>query len=161
MTILLLNLNSPFKLISEVGLGLFSMMSGLWVRMLHFLKDWWKFIQIHQYYTMALRCVVDFYDWPVAPGSRWGFAQIFIALCLCLYHQFVCRMLQNPGSDSMGEHLEPYKLPGPLTLNPIGLFWGLESIGGGGGLFWPPPPQISATNRPIDLKIGTVVKQVK
>ena len=27
-------------------------MSG--VRMLHFLKDWWKFIQFHQYYTMAL-----------------------------------------------------------------------------------------------------------
>ena len=27
-------------------------MSG--VRMLHFLKDLWKFIQIHQYYTMAL-----------------------------------------------------------------------------------------------------------
>ena len=26
-------------------------MSG--VRMLHFLKDWLKFIQIHQYYTMA------------------------------------------------------------------------------------------------------------
>ena len=24
------------------------------VRMLHFLKDWWNFIQIHQYYTMAL-----------------------------------------------------------------------------------------------------------
>ena len=24
------------------------------VRMLHFLKDWWKFIQIHQYYTVAL-----------------------------------------------------------------------------------------------------------
>ena len=22
--------------------------------MLHFLKDWWKFSQIHQYYTMAL-----------------------------------------------------------------------------------------------------------
>ena len=27
-------------------------MSG--VRMLHFWKDWWQFIQIHQYYTMAL-----------------------------------------------------------------------------------------------------------
>ena len=27
-------------------------MSG--VRILHFLKDWWKFIQIHQIYTMAL-----------------------------------------------------------------------------------------------------------
>ena len=27
-------------------------MSG--VRMLHFLKDWWKFIHIHQYYTLAL-----------------------------------------------------------------------------------------------------------
>ena len=23
--------------------------------MLHFLKDWWKFIQIHQNYTMALQ----------------------------------------------------------------------------------------------------------
>ena len=42
---------------------------------------------------------------------------------------------------------------------PIGLFRGLESIGGG-GLIWP-PPQISATNGPIDSKIGTVVKQVK
>ena len=30
-------------------------MSG--VRMLHFLKDWWKFIQIHQYCTMALRII--------------------------------------------------------------------------------------------------------
>ena len=28
-------------------------MSG--VRMLHFLKDWSTFIQIHQYYTMALK----------------------------------------------------------------------------------------------------------
>ena len=28
-------------------------MSG--VRMLNFLKDWWKFIQIHQYYTMAFK----------------------------------------------------------------------------------------------------------
>ena len=28
------------------------LMSG--VRMLPFLKDWWKFTQIHQYYTMAL-----------------------------------------------------------------------------------------------------------
>ena len=50
-----------------------------------------------------------------------------------------------------------------LKLNPIpiGLFRGLESMGGGGGLIWPPPPQISATNGPIDSKIGTVVKQVK
>ena len=31
------------------------LMSG--VRMLHFLKDWWKFIQIHQNYTMALICL--------------------------------------------------------------------------------------------------------
>ena len=36
--------------------------------------------------------------------------------------------------------------------NPIGLFWGLESIGGGD---FRPPPQISATNGPIDLKIGS------
>ena len=50
-----------------------------------------------------------------------------------------------------------------LTINlnpiPIGLFRGLESIGGGADLA--PPPQISATNGPIDSKIGTVVKQVK
>ena len=43
---------------------------------------------------------------------------------------------------------------------PIGLFRGLESIGGGGADL-APPPQISATNGPIDSKIGTVVKQVK
>ena len=28
------------------------------VRMLHFLKDWWKFIQIHQYYTMTLYLIL-------------------------------------------------------------------------------------------------------
>ena len=55
---------------------------------------------------------------------------------------------------------KPTLLPSTFNPNPIGLFWGLESIGGGGGLFWPPPP-ISATNGPIDSKIGTVVKQVK
>ena len=46
-------------------------MSG--VRILHFLKDWWKFIQIHQYYTMALisnecRCPSFHYHyslWPI------------------------------------------------------------------------------------------------
>ena len=50
---ILLNLYFHFKfiLLKEVW-GCF-LMSG--VRMLHFLKDWWKFIQIHQYYTMALR----------------------------------------------------------------------------------------------------------
>ena len=49
-----------------------------------------------------------------------------------------------------------------LTLIPLGYFEDLSPLrGGGGGLFWPPPPQISATNRPIDSKIGTVVKQVK
>ena len=42
--------------------------------------------------------------------------------------------------------------------NPIGLFWGLESIGGGGGGAVLAPPQISATNGPIDSKIGTVGK---
>ena len=29
-------------------------------RMLHFLKDWWKFIQIHQYYIMALIAFIQF-----------------------------------------------------------------------------------------------------
>ena len=48
-----------------------------------------------------------------------------------------------------------------LTLFPLGYFEDLSPLGGGGGLIWPPPPQISATNGPIDSKIGTVVKQVK
>ena len=48
-----------------------------------------------------------------------------------------------------------------LTLIPLGYFEDLSPLGGGGGLFCPPPPQISATNGPIDSKIGTVVKQVK
>ena len=47
----LLNLNVPLKFDSKEVWGCF-LMSG--VRMLLFLKDWWKFIQIHQYYTMAL-----------------------------------------------------------------------------------------------------------
>ena len=32
-------------------------MSG--VRMLHFLKDGWKFIKIHQYYTMAFNLLIS------------------------------------------------------------------------------------------------------
>ena len=41
--------------------------------------------------------------------------------------------------------------------NPIGIYGGLESIGG--GPIWP-PPQISAMNAPIDAKIGTDVEPV-
>ena len=48
-----------------------------------------------------------------------------------------------------------------LTLIPLGYFEDLSPFGGGGGGHFAPPPQISATNGPIDLKIGTVVKQVK
>ena len=47
----LLNLNLPFKLILRGGLRLFS---NVWSENAALLKDWWKFIQIHQYYTMAL-----------------------------------------------------------------------------------------------------------
>ena len=62
----------------------------------------------------------------------------------------------------MIEHHKPPRASRALNPNPIGLFWGLESIGGGGAVLAPPPPpQISAANGPIDLKIGTVVKQVK
>ena len=46
-----------------------------------------------------------------------------------------------------------------LTLFPLGYFEDLSPLGGGADLA--PPPQISATNGPIDSKIGTVVKQVK
>ena len=56
---------------------------------------------------------------------------------------------------------EMVQLSDLLNPNPIGLFEGLESIGGGGGHFGPPPPQISATQEPIDLKLGTDIKQVE
>ena len=51
------------------------------------------------------------------------------------------------------EHITPI-----LTLFPLGYFEDLSPLGGGADLA---PPQISATNGPIDSKIGTVVKQVK
>ena len=44
-----LNFNMPFKLVIRRFEVVLWYMSG--VRMLHFLKDWWKFIQIHQCYT--------------------------------------------------------------------------------------------------------------
>ena len=45
------NFNMPFKLIlRRFEVVFIILISG--VRMLHFLKDWWKFIQIHQYYTI-------------------------------------------------------------------------------------------------------------
>ena len=48
----LLTPNLPFKSDSEEVWGWVFFMSG--VRTLLFSKDWWKFIQIHQYHTMAL-----------------------------------------------------------------------------------------------------------
>ena len=52
---ILLNLiKYAFYIDSKKVWGCF-LMSG--VRMLHFLKDWWKLIQFHQYYTMALTIV--------------------------------------------------------------------------------------------------------
>ena len=68
---------------------------------------------------------------------------------ICILHNYVC--VQNT-----------WKLLIFLTLIPLGYFEDLSPLGGGGGgCFGPPPPQISATNGPIDLKIGTVVKQVR
>ena len=42
-----------------------------------------------------------------------------------------------------------------LTLIPLGYFEDLSPLGGGADLAPPPPPQISATNGPIDSKIGS------
>ena len=46
------NFNMPFKLILRRCEVACFLMSG--VKILHFLKDWWKSIPIHQNYTMAL-----------------------------------------------------------------------------------------------------------
>ena len=46
------NFNMPFKLILIKEMWGCFLMSG--VKILHFLKDWWKSIPIHQNYTMAL-----------------------------------------------------------------------------------------------------------
>ena len=48
-----------------------------------------------------------------------------------------------------------------LTLIPLGYLKDLSPWGGGGGPLGPPPPQISATQEPIDLKLGTDIKQVE
>ena len=49
---ILFNLNMPFKIILLRRLRLFY---DVWSEeMLHFLKDLWKFIQIHQYYIGLL-----------------------------------------------------------------------------------------------------------
>ena len=53
-----------------------------------------------------------------------------------------------------------FKIRAHLTLIPLGYLEDLSPLGGGGGGILT-PPHISATNGPIDLKIGTVVKQVK
>ena len=45
-----------------------------------------------------------------------------------------------------------------LTLIPLGYLKDLSPLGG--GPLWP-PPQISATQEPIDLKLGTDIKQVE
>ena len=50
-------------------------------------------------------------------------------------------------------HIQVEKLP--LTLIPLGYFEDLSPLGGGGG----GEAHISATNGPIDLKIGTVIKK--
>ena len=46
-------------------------MSG--VRMLHFLKDWWKVIQIHQYYNTMYGCNRDFFKFHYLPKLYIGF----------------------------------------------------------------------------------------
>ena len=46
-----------------------------------------------------------------------------------------------------------------LTLIPLGYLKDLSPLGGGG--HYGPPPQISATQEPIDLKLGTDIKQVE
>ena len=47
------NINLPIKwILRRFDVVFWCLETG--VRMLHFLKDWWKSIQIHQYYTMAL-----------------------------------------------------------------------------------------------------------
>ena len=54
------------------------LMSG--VRMLRFLKDWWKFIQIHQYYTMALSYFMALTERrlyvKVWPGPKFEFVEL-------------------------------------------------------------------------------------
>ena len=54
----LLAMNDWFFYIDSKEMWGCFLMSG--VRMLQFSKDWWKFIQINQYYSMALM-----------PGSKW------------------------------------------------------------------------------------------
>ena len=61
-------------------------MSG--VRILHFLKDWWKFIQIHQYYTMALKVALDIFYFQIY------FIELYFGLKMIMYVFFF--FITNP-----------------------------------------------------------------
>ena len=71
----LLKLNLPFKIYSNDFCGCF-LMSG--VRMLQFLKFWWKFIQIHEYYTVALirSCLLKMIGGVAVCGEFWRFVKL-------------------------------------------------------------------------------------
>ena len=69
----LLNLNVPFKVVLYTGGWGCFLMSG--VRMLHCLKDWWKFIHIHQYQAI--------YNGLTIYLKKLYFWQVF-ARCSCL-----------------------------------------------------------------------------
>ena len=55
------------------------LMSG--VKLLHFLKDWWKSIPIHQNYTMALKHKDSF-------GKSENLSKIFFAEILVFDHDY-------------------------------------------------------------------------
>ena len=71
-----LNFNTPFTLILKEVWGCFLMSA---VRMLHFLKEWWKLIQIHLYYTMALSCWLFSFK---VRGSHGNIAMMYQKGCL-------------------------------------------------------------------------------
>ena len=61
-------------------------MSG--VRILHFRKDGWKFIQIHRYYTMALRLLCNFFNTLVVLSKKKFFTSVLQRPILCI--KFLC-----------------------------------------------------------------------
>ena len=62
------------------------LMSG--VKILHFLKDWWKSIPIHQNYTMALKHKDSF-------GKSENLSKIFFAEILVFDHDYEGKSSSN------------------------------------------------------------------
>ena len=151
------NFNMPFKLILRRCEVVF-LMSG--VKILHFLKDWWKSIPIHQNYTMALmwNTTIDCYCFPtILPKIGAAARNMQIQVCLFFFRAIPlrCPVRHN-------QHFANIFQSGHHWRKSASCFY---SSGGGGGGYCsmngpspppPPPPQMNRNSSGFTPVLVTV-----